>query len=97
MSSGGKRRRRGPPGLHLNRDAFQIGLFKHFIPVMDAKPKDELSSDTKLVFDQKTKIGEDSSEFREAIVQVEEELGWETLVCFQGSDNFEVADFEEVG
>lgn len=83
-----------PPGLHLDRDAFQIGLFEHFIPVMNAK--DELSLDIKLVFDQNTKIGDNSSDFREAIVQVEEELGWETLVWFQGSDKYEVAVLEEV-
>ena len=84
-----------PPGMHLDRDAFQLGLFEDFEPLLRAK--DDISLETKLVLSHHAGIGEDGrgKEYHEAIIQVEEELGWETLIWFEGVDRYQVAVFEE--
>jgi len=87
-----------PRGIHLDRDAFQIGLFEEFKPLMEAK--DELSLAIKLVMYQNARLGEDGGHGREmvdAMIQVEEELGWETLILFNENDKYQVAVFEPTG
>lgn len=82
-----------PPGLHLDRDAFHIGLFEYFALFMGVR--DELSLEIKLVVYQDAKIGEESWEKRDALQEVED-FGWETLIWFQGRDEYQVAVFEEI-
>lgn len=84
-----------PPGMHLDRDAFQLGFFEDFKPLI--KARDELSLEMKLVFYYHAGIGlyGRRREYREAIVQVEKELGWETLVWFDDNEEYQVAVFED--
>jgi len=84
-----------PPGMHLDRNAFQLGFFEDFKPLI--KARDELSLEMKLVFYYHAGIGLYGRirEYREAIVQVKKELGWETLVWFDDDEKYQVAVFED--
>ncbi|KAI9878828.1 MAG: hypothetical protein M1830_010397 [Pleopsidium flavum] len=82
-----------PAGLHLDKDAFPSGVLDEFKPLMEAK--DELGLDISLVIHEDAKIGIDNDESKKALVEVEEGLGWYTLIKFKGDHKYLVAVFEQ--
>ncbi|MCJ1361980.1 hypothetical protein MMC16_001081 [Acarospora aff. strigata] len=82
-----------PPGMHLHRNAFEVGLFDEFEPLMEAQ--EELSLDISMVIHQKAKIGDNDKDYKRALIGIEEDLGLRTLVEFAGDHRYQVALFEE--
>jgi len=82
-----------PAGLHLDDDAFRAGILDEFKPLMEAE--DELGLDISLVIHEDAKIGEDIRESKQSLVEVEENLGWDTLIKFKGDHRYHVAVFEQ--
>ncbi len=82
-----------PYGVNLYADTLRVNIFRAFNAFVAAQ--EELSLEISLVIHEKSEIGDNSNELQDAIIDLEESRGWQTLVKFDGDHRYHVAVFEE--